>query len=86
MAKRKVSRGKKKTRKAAGAASDAGANKRLARRWFDQVWEERREKAIEEMMSPKCVGHGKAPDGGDTIGAGAISVVPPRVPSTPSRI
>jgi steroid delta-isomerase-like uncharacterized protein len=21
------------------------------------------------MMSPKCVGHGKAPDGGDTIGA-----------------
>ena len=69
MAKRKASPAKKKTRKAATASSEASAHKRLARRWFDQVWNKRRAQAIDEMMSPKCIGHGKAPDGGDTIGA-----------------
>ena len=69
MAKRKASPAKKKTRKAAPASSEASSHKRLARRWFDQVWNKRRPAAIAEMMSPKCVGHGKAADGGDTIGS-----------------
>lgn len=69
MAKRKASPAKKKTRKAAPAASESSAHKRLARRWFDQVWNKRRPQAIDEMMSPKCIGHGKAADGGDAIGA-----------------
>jgi steroid delta-isomerase-like uncharacterized protein len=69
MAKRKASSGKKKARKAATAPSEASAHKRLARRWFDHVWNKRRAEAIAEMMSPKCIGHGKAADGGDSIGS-----------------
>jgi steroid delta-isomerase-like uncharacterized protein len=33
------------------------ANQAFARRWMDEIWNERREETIEEMMAPDAVGH-----------------------------
>jgi steroid delta-isomerase-like uncharacterized protein len=66
MAKRKAAR-KSKTRKAA-TPSEAGANKRLARQWFDRVWNKQNAGYIDAVLSPTCIAHGKAADGGDAIG------------------
>jgi len=38
------------------------ANKSLATRWFEEVWNQRKPKAIEEMLSPDAVVHGLGPD------------------------
>jgi steroid delta-isomerase-like uncharacterized protein len=38
----------------------AQENSALIRRWFDQVWNEGRMEAIDEMASPDVVGHGQA--------------------------
>jgi steroid delta-isomerase-like uncharacterized protein len=73
MAKKKTSRSRK-ARKAAPASTPVAANKRLARRWFDQVWNKRRTQAIDAMMSASCIAHGKAADGGDAIGADAFKL------------
>jgi steroid delta-isomerase-like uncharacterized protein len=67
--KKAVRNRKSKTRTVKAAVSPAAANKRLARRWFEQVWNKKRAQAIDEMMSASCIGHGKAADGGDSIGA-----------------
>lgn len=40
-------------------------NERLARRWFAQVWGERRETVIDELMSEDCVGQ---TEGGRLLG------------------
>ena len=37
----------------------------LARRWFEEVWNARREEAVEEMMAADAVGH---MEGGDVRG------------------
>ena len=34
------------------------ANKLLLRRWFDQVWNQQSEAAIDEMFSPEGKSHG----------------------------
>jgi steroid delta-isomerase-like uncharacterized protein len=34
------------------------ANKQLARRWFEEVWNQRNESAIEAMLTPGCRAHG----------------------------
>jgi steroid delta-isomerase-like uncharacterized protein len=40
----------------------ATAPKVLARRWFEEVWNQGRETAISELMSPDGVVHGLGPD------------------------
>jgi steroid delta-isomerase-like uncharacterized protein len=35
----------------------------LARRWFDQVWNEKNADTIEEMVAPACVIHGLSEEG-----------------------
>ena len=35
-------------------------NKRLARRWFEEVWNQNRESTIDELLSPEGVGFGLA--------------------------
>lgn len=32
-------------------------NETVIRRWFQEVWNERRDAAIEELSHPECVGH-----------------------------
>jgi steroid delta-isomerase-like uncharacterized protein len=39
------------------------ANKQLARRWFEEVWNQRKESAIDSMLTPGCRIHGLG--GGD---------------------
>jgi steroid delta-isomerase-like uncharacterized protein len=34
------------------------ANKQLARRWFEEVWNQKNEAAIDSMYSPECQNHG----------------------------
>jgi steroid delta-isomerase-like uncharacterized protein len=34
------------------------ANKQLARRWFEEVWNQKNEAAIDTMYSPECLNHG----------------------------
>lgn len=41
---------------------------RYARTWFDRVWNEGDESAIDAMMEPDAVIHGLAGPGGDTMG------------------
>jgi steroid delta-isomerase-like uncharacterized protein len=40
------------------------ANKQLLRRWFEEVWNQRKESAIEDMLTPGCRVHGL---GGDAV-------------------
>lgn len=35
-------------------------NKELTRRWFEEVWNQRRGETIEELMAPSAVAHGLA--------------------------
>ena len=32
-------------------------NKEIARRWFDEVWNQRRTESIAELTHPECIGH-----------------------------
>ncbi len=43
-------------------------NERLIRRWFQEVWNEGRVEAIDELFAPDVVTHGLGPDGGDMAG------------------
>ena len=44
----------------------------LARRWFDEVWNQRRDSVIDELLTPASVGH---MEGGDTHGPAEFRVV-----------
>src|SRR3954453_20652317 len=37
-------------------------NRTLSRRWFEEVWNERRTDTIEELLSPDCIGHMESGD------------------------
>jgi steroid delta-isomerase-like uncharacterized protein len=70
MAKKKTV-AKRKPRTAPPVSANA-ANRRLVRKWFDQVWNKQRAETIDAMLSPTCIAHGKAADGGDAIGPGVF--------------
>ncbi|MFN2385450.1 MAG: ester cyclase [Thermoanaerobaculia bacterium] len=42
-------------------------NERIARRWFEEVWNTRREETVDELMLPQAVGH---MEGADVRGPG----------------
>jgi predicted ester cyclase len=43
---------------AAGVGSERQDNKALTRRWFEQVWNQRREATIDELFALDAVAHG----------------------------
>jgi steroid delta-isomerase-like uncharacterized protein len=45
------------------------ANKALMRRWFEEVWNQRRPEAVTEMMAEDCINHGLSEDGQPLHGA-----------------
>jgi len=45
------------------------ANVALMKRWFDEVWNQRRAATITELFAPGGISHGVAEDGSDLIGA-----------------
>lgn len=42
-------------------------NKALIRRWFEEVWNKKREEAIDELFDEEGVAHGLAGDAGDDL-------------------
>jgi predicted ester cyclase len=53
----------------------------LARRWFEEVWNERRDETIDEMLHPDCIGHHeghvtRGPADFKAMRGGLIQVVP----------
>jgi len=42
--------------------------KNLARRWFEEVWNQARDATIDELIAPDCVAHGLEDGGGDMPG------------------
>lgn len=40
----------------------------LVRRWFEEVWNQKKSETIRELMSPECVAHGTSETGGDLHG------------------
>jgi steroid delta-isomerase-like uncharacterized protein len=43
-------------------------NVALARRWFEQVWNQKNPDTIRELIAPDCVAHGTSEAGGDLVG------------------
>ena len=50
----------------------AADNKALTRRWFEEVWNKRRDQAIDELLGPDGVAHGLAENGEDLPGPAAF--------------
>jgi steroid delta-isomerase-like uncharacterized protein len=44
------------------------SHKQIARRWFEEVWNQRDAKAISRMFAKDGIAHGLGPDGRDLIG------------------
>ncbi|MGC2764484.1 MAG: ester cyclase [Candidatus Acidiferrum sp.] len=40
----------------------------LVRRWFEEVWNQKRRETIRELVAPECVAHGTSETGGDLHG------------------
>lgn len=43
-------------------------NVAMARRWFEEVWNQKRTATIFELLSPDCITHGTQESGGDVRG------------------
>jgi len=43
-------------------------NSDLIRQWFEEVWNQGREAAIDDLCSLQAIGHGQTPDGSDIVG------------------
>jgi steroid delta-isomerase-like uncharacterized protein len=52
------------------AAANAAAeeNEILIRRWFSEVWNQRRPETIDELLAPDVIAHGMGPNGTDLRG------------------
>jgi steroid delta-isomerase-like uncharacterized protein len=50
------------------------ANVALFKRWFEEVWNQRRHETIRELVSPDCISHGVSDTGGDLRGADEFEV------------
>jgi steroid delta-isomerase-like uncharacterized protein len=44
-------------------ADQTHINKSLSRRWFEEVWNQGRTRAIDELLAPDCVAHGLGEEG-----------------------
>ena len=51
------------------AQNNLEENKALIRRWFEEVWNQRRPEAVTEMMAEDCINHGLSEDGQPLHGA-----------------
>jgi steroid delta-isomerase-like uncharacterized protein len=51
-----------------GGSTMSEANKQLVRRWFEVVWNQRNEAAIETMLTPGCRAHGLSGSDGPLVG------------------
>lgn len=51
-------------------------NKRLTRRWFEEVWNQKRSETIDELIAPDAIVHGLARDGGAAQPKGAVAFRP----------
>jgi steroid delta-isomerase-like uncharacterized protein len=40
----------------------------LVRRWFEEVWNQKRSETIRELLAPNCIAHGTSETGGDLHG------------------
>jgi predicted ester cyclase len=45
-----------------------GANSALVRRWFEEVWNQKKTATIRELVAPECIAHGTSETGGDLHG------------------
>jgi predicted ester cyclase len=43
-------------------------NVALVRRWFEEVWNQKRSETIRELLAPNCIAHGTSETGGDLHG------------------
>ena len=59
------------------------SNLQLFKRWFEEVWNQRRTATITELFAPNGISHGVAEDGSDIIGP-AHSSRSTNASSTPS--
>lgn len=44
------------------------SNETLVRRWFEDVWNQKRPEVIDELLSPDCIARGMGPNGTDLHG------------------
>jgi predicted ester cyclase len=56
------------------AAAMSEANKLIVKKWFEQVWNQKDESAIDRMFSPQGKAHGFADDAGPLVGPEAYKV------------
>jgi predicted ester cyclase len=53
----------------------ADENRKVIERWFEEVWNQKREDAIDEMFAADGIANGLADDGGPLIGPEAFKVL-----------
>jgi predicted ester cyclase len=47
-------------------------NMAVIRRWFEEVWNQKRPSTVHELLSPDCITHGTQESGGDIRGPEAF--------------
>lgn len=52
----------------ARVVTEEKSNEALVRRWFEDVWNQKRAEVIEELIDPNCIARGMGPNGTDLHG------------------